>query len=92
MIMDWLPNLAIAWTIQITGILSPGPGVAMLLGIGTTRGRAASLRACLGIAIAAIILATITVLGLATIWAEAAFDITAIKFIGAAYLSWLAGE
>ena len=90
MIADWLPNLLIAWGVQLTGVLSPGPGVALILGIATARGRAPALKACLGIAIGAVLLALATVLGLAAIWAEAAFVMTVIKFLGAAYLAWLA--
>ncbi len=90
MILDWLPNLLIAWGVQLTGVLSPGPGVALILGIATSRGRAPALRACIGIACGAIVLSVATVLGLAVIWAEAAFVMTAIKIFGAAYLAWLA--
>lgn len=90
MITEWLPNLLIAWGVQVTGVLSPGPGVALILGIATSRGRAPALRACIGIACGAIVLSVATVMGLAVIWAEAAFVMTAIKIFGAAYLAWLA--
>ena len=90
MILEWLPNLAIAWGVQLTGVLSPGPGVALILSIATTRGRAASIRACIGIACGAFLLALATVIGLAAVWANAAFVMTAIKFAGAAYLAYLA--
>ncbi len=90
LVLLYLPSLAIAWVVQATGVLSPGPGVALILGIATTRGRAAALRACLGIACGAVVLSTATVLGLAAIWAEAAFVMTVIKAFGAAYLAWLA--
>ncbi len=90
MIGDWLPNLLIAWGVQLTGVLSPGPGVALILSVATLHGRGPALRACLGIGGAALILATATMLGLAAIWAQAAFVMTAIKLFGAAYLCWLA--
>jgi threonine/homoserine/homoserine lactone efflux protein len=90
MILDWLPNLAIAWGVQFTGVLSPGPGVALILGVATRYGRAPALRACLGIACGAILLSAATALGLAVIWAEATFVMTVIKILGAAYLAWLA--
>jgi len=90
MILDWLPNLAIAWSVQLAGVLSPGPAVAMILGIATVRGRAASLRTCAGIACGALLLATATILGLAAIWAQAAFIMTGVKVVGTAYLLWLA--
>ena len=90
MILEWLPNLAIAWAVQLTGVLSPGPGVALILGVATRHGRAPALRACIGIACGAVVLSTATVLGLAVIWAEAAFVMTIVKILGAAYLAWLA--
>lgn len=90
MILDWLPNLLIASGVQLLGILSPGPGVALILGIATSRGRAPALRACMGIGMGSILLSTAAVLGLAVIWAEAAYVMTVIKVLGATYLAWLA--
>lgn len=90
MMLDWLPNLAIAWAVQATGVLSPGPGVALLLSVATTRGRVPALWSCFGIALGAVTLASAAVLGLAAIWAEAAVVMTGIRVLGAAYLAWLA--
>ena len=42
MIWDWLPNLAVGWGVQLLGVLSPGPGVALILAIATTRASDAS--------------------------------------------------
>ncbi len=85
-----LPNLAIAWTIQIAGVMSPGPAVALLLGVATARGQAPALRTCLGLASGAMVLAFLTVIGLAALLAEWHAAMVAVKLLGAAYLAWLA--
>lgn len=90
MIETWLPNLLIGWGVQWLGVLSPGPGVALILTMATTRGRTAAVTTCLGIATGAFILAFISVMGLATILADIAWAMTAIKLVGAAFLAWLA--
>ena len=90
MLIDWLPNLLIAWSIHLMGVLSPGPAVAMLLGVGATRGRTAAIRTCIGIGMAGATMAFLGVVGLATVLTQAAGLMTAIKIVGAAYLLWLA--
>lgn len=90
MIAEWLPNLIAAWGVQLLGVLSPGPGVALILGFATTEGRTAALTACLGIAAGAICLALLTTLGLAATLSEVAWAMALVKIAGAAYLSWLA--
>lgn len=90
MIAEWLPNLLVGWGVQLLGVLSPGPGVALILTVATSRGRGAALNTCLGIAIGAMILAVIGVLGLAALLADIAWAMTVVKAAGAAFLAWLA--
>ncbi|MEM9971525.1 MAG: LysE family translocator [Pseudomonadota bacterium] len=90
MIEVWLPNLLIGWGVQWLGVLSPGPGVALILSVATTRGRTAALTTCLGIAFGAFCLAFIAVMGLAALLADIAWAMTAVKLAGAAFLAWLA--
>ena len=90
MIETWLPNLLIGWGVQIIGVLSPGPGVALILTVATTHGRGAALTTCLGIAIGSSCLALIALLGLAALLAEIAWAMTVVKVAGAAFLAWLA--
>lgn len=87
---DHLPQLLLAWSVQATGIASPGPGVMLILGVATTQGRSAALRLCLGIGLAAVVMSTAVVFGYATLLAEARMLMIAVKLIGAAYLLWLA--
>jgi threonine/homoserine/homoserine lactone efflux protein len=90
MIAEWLPHLLAGWGVQLIGVLSPGPGVALILGVATTRGRAASIMTCAGIAAGSGVLALSTILGLGLLLSEVAWAMTAVKIAGAAYMAWLA--
>ncbi|MEM9426805.1 MAG: LysE family translocator [Pseudomonadota bacterium] len=90
MIETWLPNLLVGWGVQLLGVLSPGPGVALILAMATTRGRGAAVTTCLGIATGAVILASAGVLGLAALLADIAVAMMLVKLAGAAFLAWLA--
>lgn len=92
MLGEWLPNLAIGWGVQWLGVLSPGPGVALILGVATSKGRAAALTSCLGIAAGAFVLASIAVMGLAALLADIVWAMTLVKFAGAAFLLYLAAN
>lgn len=87
---EYLPQLLLAWSIQAMGILAPGPSVMLILGVATSRGRLPAVVTAFGVACGSIILASATVLGITAIFAEVATLMTAIRFIGAAYLLWLA--
>ena len=90
MITHYLPQLLLAWSIQWMGVLSPGPSVMLILSVATSQGRAPSLVTASGIACGTIILATATVLGLASLFAQVAELMVAVRLVGAAYLLWLA--
>jgi threonine/homoserine/homoserine lactone efflux protein len=90
MIADHLPQLLLAWSIQWMGVLSPGPSVMLILSVATSQGRAPSLVTAFGIACGTIVLATATVLGLASLFARMAELMVAVRLVGAAYLLWLA--
>lgn len=85
-----LPGFLAAYAILVVAASSPGPAVAMLLGIGTTQGRGAALMATFGIASGGIILNLGTLLGVGLLLSQAAWAMTALRLIGAAYLLWLA--
>lgn len=89
-IAEYLPQLLLAWSIQAMGILSPGPSVALILGVATGRGRAASLVTAFGVACGSIVLAVATVAGVTAILAQVAELMTVLRWAGAAYLVWLA--
>lgn len=90
MLSEHLPHLILAWSIQFMGIVSPGPGVMLILGVATSRGRAASLITSFGIASGSVVLAAATVLGVTAILSQVADAMTVLRWLGAAYLFWLA--
>lgn len=90
MIADFLPQLMLAWSIQFVGVVSPGPSVALILGVATGQGRAPSLITAFGVACASIVLSISTVVGLVALFATMADLMVLVRFAGAAYLTWLA--
>ncbi|MEL6648533.1 MAG: LysE family translocator [Pseudomonadota bacterium] len=86
----YLPGILTAYSILLVGASSPGPAVAMLLGISTTQGRTQSLIASLGIATGSMTINVLTMLGIGLLLSEAAWAMTALRIIGASYLIWLA--
>ena len=87
--VTFLPGILAAYAILMVGSLSPGPAVAMILGIATTQGRAPSLVASAGIATGSMTLNLLTLLGISVILAEIAWAMLAVKLLGATYLLWL---
>lgn len=90
MLTDHWPQLVLAWSIQLMGALSPGPSVALILGVAVTQGRLPSLITAFGIACASVVLSVGTVLGVAVVFEQVAELTSFIRIIGAVYLVWLA--
>lgn len=88
--MIWLPGILTAYAILIVGTLSPGPAVAMLLGIAAADGRRAALVTCLGIAAGSMTLNMLTLAGIGLLLSQVSWAMTALKVFGTAYLVWLA--
>ena len=89
-LLAFLPAFAVACGILVVGASSPGPAVAMLMGLSLGQGRAAALIACLGIAFGSATINILTILGVGLILSQAAWAMMGLKLIGAAYLAWLA--
>ena len=90
---ELLPHLSgflAAYSILFVAASSPGPAVALLLGIAQRQGRGAALTASAGIAIGSLILNALTLAGVGLILSQAAWAMTALRLIGATYLAWLA--
>ncbi|MGK7654956.1 hypothetical protein ACSQ76_21965 [Roseovarius sp. B08] len=45
---EYLPQLALAWSIQFMGVISPGPGIMLILGVAMSQGRLASMITAFG--------------------------------------------
>lgn len=89
MLSDFLPQLFLAWSIQAMGALSPGPSVALIVGVAARQGRMPAAITALGVACASIVLSIGTVLGIAVALAQMAELASVIRLVGAAYLGWL---
>lgn len=90
MLADYLPQILLVLSIQTVGVLSPGPSVMLILGVATARGRAPAVMTAFGISCGSIILAGSVVLGIAVVFAEIAYAMTAMRIVGGLYLFWLA--
>jgi threonine/homoserine/homoserine lactone efflux protein len=86
----YLPGIFAAYSILLVGASSPGPAVAMLLGISTSQGRRQALIASLGIATGSMTINILTLLGIGLLLSEAAWAMTGLRLLGSAYLLWLA--
>ena len=86
----YLPGILAAYAILAMGAASPGPAVAMLLGISSGQGRGAALTASAGIAAGSMTINILTLLGVGLLISQAAWAMTLLRIIGAAYLLYLA--
>ncbi len=86
----YLPGFLAAYAILLVGASSPGPSVAMLVGVATSQGRAPAMAATAGIATGSMTINLLTMLGVGLILSQAAWAMNVLRLIGAAYLIWLA--
>ncbi|NND92422.1 MAG: LysE family translocator, partial [Granulosicoccus sp.] len=89
-IAHYLPGILAAYAILLVGSLSPGPAVAMLVGVGTNQGRSSALMATLGIASGSATLNILTLSGVGLLLSQAAWAMQVIRLLGAIYLAYLA--
>lgn len=88
--LPFLPAFIAAYGILLVGASSPGPAVAMLMGLSLSQGRTPALIACTGIATGSATINLLTILGVGLILSQAAWAMMALKFAGSAYLAYLA--
>ena len=86
----YLPGFFAAYAILFVAASSPGPAVAMLLGISLEQGRKAALITSLGIAFGSTTINILTLVGVGLLLSQIAWAMTVLKFLGAAYLLYLA--
>jgi len=90
MLAEYLPQLMLGWSIILVAVASPGPAVALILGVGASQGRAPALAIVAGIGCSSLLWATGTTLGLAALFAQFAGLIWIVRLIGAAFMIYLA--
>ncbi len=86
----YLPLFLAAYAILLLGSLSPGPAVALLLGVATQQGRGAALFTTAGIACGSATLNLLTIFGVGLLLSQTAWAMTALRIVGSAYLLYLA--
>ncbi len=86
----FLPGFVAAYAIILVGASSPGPAVAMLMGLSLGQGRTAALIACLGIALGSATINILTILGVGLLLSQAAWAMMILKILGSTYLAYLA--
>ena len=89
-LIQFLPGIIAAYTILFVSASSPGPSVAMLIGIAVGQGRTPALITTLGIAVGSVTINIITMLGVGFILSQAAWAMSILRVVGAAYLLFLA--
>ena len=75
-IVPFLPGFAAAYAILLVGASSPGPSVAMLIGLATSEGRAPAMIATTGIALGSATINILTMLGVGLLLSQAAWAMT----------------
>ncbi len=85
----YAPGFMAAFAILFVAASSPGPAVAMLLGISLTQGRGASLTAAAGIASGSVVINLLTLIGVGLLLSQVAWAMTVLRIIGASYLLYL---
>ncbi len=89
-LLPFLPGFIAAYAILFVAASSPGPAVAMLLGIAMGQGRSAALTASAGIATGSVVINVSTLLGVGLLLSQAAWAMTLLRVLGACYLLYLA--
>lgn len=87
-----MPSLDAMIAVALAGLaLSASPGPSMLYVLSRTVGqsRAAGLASALGLCLGGIVLAVATALGLAAVFETSGWVVTALRYVGSAYLIWL---
>ncbi len=87
--MSLLTGILTAYAILLMGVLSPGPAVALLLGIAGAEGRTPAVLCCAGIALGSMSVNVLTLLGVGLLLTQTAWAFALLKAFGVAYLLWL---
>ena len=90
--MNYLPGILTAYAILAVGVLSPGPAVALLIGIATGQGRRAAMITTLGIACGSMTINLATMFGVGLLLSQAAGAMNVLRLAGALYLLFLAAS
>ena len=87
--VEYAASLATIAGVVLLGCLSPGPNFVMVTSRALTGSRQAGVLAGLGVALASLTWASLTIAGLAVVLQHAAWLLTALRLTGAAYLIYI---
>lgn len=90
MLHEFLPAMLFALSIQAVLVISPGPGVMLVISSALEHGRAHSIITALGIACGSMLLVSSVVLGIAAVVTSNPMLLQIIRAVGAAFLLYLA--
>jgi amino acid exporter len=84
-----LHGIALAYTVALVGLMSPGPNILAVVGTSMSAGRRHGAMLALGVGVGAFGWGLLTLAGLSALIRAYAAVITMIKIAGGAYLLWL---
>ncbi|WP_415400784.1 LysE family translocator [Tateyamaria sp. SN3-11] len=87
-----MPSLDAMIAVTLAGLalsVTPGPSMLYVLSRTVGQSRAAGLASALGLCLGGVVLAVATALGLAAVFEEFSWMVTALRYVGSAYLIWL---
>ncbi len=88
--METLGPLLLSFLAYVIGSASPGPATLTIMMTAAGAGRAAGLRLAAGVITGSVIWGVVATLGLSVVMSEIASALFILKFVGGAYLLWLA--
>jgi threonine/homoserine/homoserine lactone efflux protein len=91
--MDFLPSLPVLASYTLAAValtLTPGPDMTLFLSNAVTSGRAAGLASIAGACTGIVVHSVLAAVGLSALIAASPAAFAALKWLGAAYLAWLA--
>jgi len=86
----YLHGIALAYTVALLGLMSPGPNILSVIGTSMGAGRRHGAMLALGVGLGAFVWGLLTLAGLSSLVRAYAAVVTIIKIGGGTYLLWLA--
>lgn len=87
-----MPTLETMITVALAGLalsITPGPSMLYVLSRTVGHGRSAGLASAVGLCLGGVLLAIATAMGLSVVFEQSEWLVTALRYIGSIYLTWL---
>jgi len=89
MILDYLPSITALLTIQLLGLMSPGPDFAIVVRNSLIYSRKTAIFTAIGLAFGVLIHLSYILLGLGAMISKTVWLFSLFKYVGAAYLIYI---